>query len=213
METLGQRIRSLRKAKNISQTELAQTLGWVESRLSHYELDKRVPKLKQIKEIAVAIGCSFEDIVSDVRVDNGNLTERNHQAVPLISWVRAGNWASVEDPYAPGEADEWIAHRSSRPGKHAFALRIEGDSMTSPSGLSFPDGCIIIVDPERAPVAGDYVVAKDVSTQKATFKRLTTDGNRWYLKPLNPSYPAIEIDDPAVRVIGVAIEWQMGGKL
>lgn len=213
METLGQRIRKLREIQNLSQRELARRLGWSESRMSNFELDKRVPKLKQIKEISQAIGCGFDDLISDTKIDNGHVVARSSNAVPLISWVRAGHWETIEDPYPPGEAGEWFIPSTSRPGGHAFALRIEGDSMTSPSGLSFPDGCTIIVDPERAPVAGDYVVAKDVSTQKATFKRLTTDGNRWYLKPLNPAYPAIEIDDPAVRVIGVAIEWQMGGKL
>jgi hypothetical protein len=35
------------------------------------------------------------------------------------------------------------------------------------------------------------------------------------LRPLNPrpSYKVIEVDDPAMRVIGVVIEWQTGGKL
>lgn len=213
METLGQRIRLLREARNFSQREIAQRLGWAESRLSNYELDKRIPKLSQLKQIAEALECSFEQLVSDAKMDNAQLVERTARAVPLISWIRAGAWDTVEDHFLPGQAEEYVRPSSSRPGEHSFALRVEGDSMTAPTGNSFPDGCIIIVDPERAPRAGDYVVAKDVSTQKATFKRLTTDGNRWYLKPLNPAYPAIEIDDPAVRVIGVAIEWQMGGKL
>jgi len=82
-----------------------------------------------------------------------------------------------------------------------------------PGELSFPDGTVIIVDPGRAVGAGDYVVAKDVATQQATFKRLAHDGGRWYLKPLNPTYPTIEIDDPSVRVIGRVIEYRMGGKL
>jgi SOS-response transcriptional repressor LexA len=81
------------------------------------------------------------------------------------------------------------------------------------TGINFPEGCLIIIDPERAPKSGDYVVAKDVVTQKATFKKLTTDGASWFLKPINPAYPTKEIDDPALRVIGVVIEWQTGGKL
>jgi SOS-response transcriptional repressor LexA len=56
-------------------------------------------------------------------------------------------------------------------------------------------------------------VAKDVHTQQATFKQLTTDGGRWFLRPLNPAYPTMEIDDPAMRVIGRVIEFQTRGKL
>lgn len=134
--------------------------------------------------------------------------------IPLISWVRAGSLTEIEDNHLPGEADHWVTPEYTKPSRHAFALRVEGDSMSGgTNGVNFPDGCLIIVDPERSPKSGDYVVAKDVLTQKATFKKLTTDGAGWFLKPINPAYPTKEIDDPALRVIGVVIEWQTGGKL
>jgi SOS-response transcriptional repressor LexA len=137
------------------------------------------------------------------------------KTVPLISWIKAGSWGDVQDDFQPGEADEWVDAYETQPGENAFALRVTGDSMTSPypGDMSFPEGTIIIVDPARAAHAGDYVVAKDVGTQTATFKRLAHDTGRWYLKPLNPTYPSIEIDDPAIRVIGRVIEFRRGGKL
>ena len=131
--------------------------------------------------------------------------------VPLISSVRAGTWGEIND-HMP-DTQETFPVREAKTGPHAFALRVEGDSMTNDSGLTFPEGTVLIVDPDRSAKAGDYVVAKDVDTQRATFKRLTTDGARWYLKPLNRDYRPIEIDDPAMRVIGVVVEYWMGGKL
>lgn len=135
--------------------------------------------------------------------------------VPVISWVAAGNLGEITDMYQPGEAEHWHDVHDTQPGSHAFALVVEGDSMTSPhpGERSFPEGTIIVVDPDRGYSAGDYVIAKDVNTQRATFKKLAQDGGRWFLKPLNPSYPTIEIDDPAVRVIGRVIEFRYGGKL
>ena len=146
----------------------------------------------------------------------GNVSPaQERKRVPLISWVQAGTWSEVQDTFAPGEADHWESAFSSSPGDHAFALVVKGDSMKSPypGELSFPPGTIIIVDPDRASNAGDYVVAKDVDTQQATFKQLHHDGGRWYLKPLNPAFPTMEIDDPSVRVIGRVIEYRNGGKL
>jgi SOS-response transcriptional repressor LexA len=131
--------------------------------------------------------------------------------VPLISSVRAGTWGEIEDHQA--ESEERVAVREVKTSAGAFALKVEGDSMTSDAAPTFPDGTVLIVEPGRAPKVGDYVVAKDTATQKATFKRLTTDGSRWYLKPLNSSYPTLEIDDPAKRVIGVVVEYWLGGKL
>jgi SOS-response transcriptional repressor LexA len=134
--------------------------------------------------------------------------------VPLISWVQAGKLTAVDDHFLNDEPIQWIETFLSKPGKNSFALRIEGDSMTSQlGGLSFPEGCIILVDPNRAPKPGDYVVAHNDITKEATFKRLMYDGGMWFLKPLNPAYPTIRIDDPNLCVIGVAIEWQLGGKL
>lgn len=135
--------------------------------------------------------------------------------VPIISWVQAGMWGEIVDNFQPGDADEWAIAFESNPGKHAFALVVRGDSMTNPNpmGPTFPDGTIIIVDPDKAPGPADFVIGKDVQTQAATFKQLTTDGGRWYLRPLNPAYPTIEIDDPGIRVIGRVIEYLRRGKL
>lgn len=132
-------------------------------------------------------------------------------SVPVISSVRAGSWGQIND-HIP-DTDRTVEARYSSPSKHAFALEVEGDSMVAASGPSFPAGTVIVVEPERAPKPGDYVVAKDVATRKGTFKKLMSDGARWYLKPLNRDYPTLELDDPAQRVIGVVIEYWTGGKL
>lgn len=151
-----------------------------------------------------------------IRNDTANIEPASlKRRVPIISWVRAGLWGAVEDHFSPGEAEEWAEAYDTMPGENAFALRVTGDSMTNPipGDRTFPEGTIIIVDPSRSADAGDYVIAKDVATQKATFKRLVSDGGRWFLKPLNPSYPTVEIDDPDIRVIGKVVEYQLRGKL
>ena len=69
-----------------------------------------------------------------------------------------------------------------------------------------PEGYLLFVDPDIAPQAGNFVIAKDVTTRSATFKKLIVDGGRWYLKPLNRQYQVIEIDSPELCVIGVVTE-------
>jgi SOS-response transcriptional repressor LexA len=154
--------------------------------------------------------------LADYQLDNIRPVE-NRRQVPLISWVQAGAFAEVQDNFRPGEAEHWVTPLYSKPGKRAFGLTIEGESMVNPHpppAISFPPGTVILVDPDVGYDPGSYVVAKDVMTQRATFKQLITDSGRWYLKPLNPAFPTIEIDDPSVRVIATAIEFQPpGGKL
>lgn len=121
---------------------------------------------------------------------------RAEREYPLISSVRAGRWHEIRDNYELGDGERFI--KSSYIGGRAFFLRVDGDSMEP----TFELGDLILVDPDKAALAGDFVVAKDTGTQEATFKKLTYDGGRYFLKPENRQYQAIEIDDPAIRIIG-----------
>lgn len=218
VKTIGERIRWARDQRGLTQAALAAKAGVSQGTIGNAESGTR-GKPRELLKIARALMASPDWLESgrgawnqqESNVETVNVRRR----VPLISWVRAGSFGDVNDQFHPGEAEEWADVLDTQPGAHAFALRVTGDSMTSPipGDRSFPDGTIIIVDPGRSADAGDFVVAKDVSTQKATFKRLVYDGGRWFLKPLNPTYPTVEIDDPAIRVIGRVIEYQLRGKL
>jgi SOS-response transcriptional repressor LexA len=129
--------------------------------------------------------------------------------VPLISWIRAGAWSAVEDPFAVGDAEAWLPCPVKH-GRRTFVLRVSGISMYNPGHRpSYSDGDLIFVDPDRGPVSGDRVIAKVVDTNEATFKQLIIEGKRQYLKALNPAWPEqiIEIDRDT-EIIGVVIgQW------
>lgn len=219
VNTLAERLRWARDQRGLTQGQLAKRSGVSQGTIGNVESGIR-DKPRELLKIARALQAS-PDWLESGKGDWQAAEEANFEQVqvkrrvPLISWVRAGFWGSVEDHFNPGEAEEWAEAYDTRPGDNAFALRVTGDSMTSPipGDRSFPDGTIIIVDPGRSASAGDFVIAKDVATEKATFKRLVSDGGRWFLKPLNASYPTIEIDHPDIRVIGKVVEYQTRGKL
>lgn len=124
--------------------------------------------------------------------------------VPLISWVQAGVWSEAVDIYEPGYAERWLPFLKNN-GQNVFALRVEGDSMTSRFGnRSYPEGCIIFVDPDqRMPANGDRIVARLEGTNSVTFKVYTEDAGRRWLKPLNEQHPPIYENFTVVgKVIG-----------
>ena len=215
-------VKAARNHAGLTLEQLGARLSRTKANVGHWQSGKHKPSYEQMLQISQvtgypmpAIGASSEQQEHLSIVDNTEPQPDARGRVPLISWVQAGQLEDVNDHHLPGNGDEFIEVYDSRPGAHAFALRVAGDSMTSPvpGALSFPDGTIIIVDPSRGGSAGDFVVAKDVQTQQATFKKLTTDGGRWFLRPLNPAYPTLEIDDPSIRVIGKVTEYQIRGKL
>lgn len=126
-------------------------------------------------------------------------------SIPLISWVRAGLFCSSPDLLQPGDAEEWLPV-SKRYGPHAYALRVVGDSMVSPHAgqKSYLPGQIIHVDPDRVVNNGSKVIARIDGSDEATFKVYVEDGGKKYLKPLNPQYPIIEMDE-TMHICGVVV--------
>lgn len=102
--------------------------------------------------------------------------------VPLISWVHAGDPAEAIDPLQPGEAEDWIPSLW-RVSRHAYALRVRGDSMMP----TYAPGAIIIVEPEDDWRDGQHVIAKN-GDGEAVFRKLVKEGGDWWLVPLNPAY-------------------------
>jgi SOS-response transcriptional repressor LexA len=220
--TLKDRIAAAMKHAKMNQTTLAVKTGTSKGAVSLW-LNGSTKRLKGETAWAIAkeTRVSHEWLATGVgdmlpAVNQGGTNYRhapqNLPSVPVISSIRAGNWGDIND-HEP-DTDMRVEARYTNPSRYAFALIVEGDSMTCDGVNSFPAGTALIVEPERSPKAGDFVIAKDTAAGAGTFKQLTSDGTRWYLKPLNRAYPTLPLDDMAKRVIGVIIEFQPpGGKL
>ena len=142
---------------------------------------------------------------ADKEMDNNVVAipkAKNGGIVPIISWVQAGAMEEVVDQYQPGYAEDWLPCPANH-GRNTFALKVEGDSMESRHGRSYPPGIFIFVDPDRPVTNGCRVIAKD-SEGRATFKSYQEDGSRRYLVPLNDRYEHIEMD-AGLQIVGVVI--------
>lgn len=63
MKTVGQKIAEARKKAGLTQPELADKLGWGQSRLSNYERSEREPKMDDIKAISKALGIDMLSLI------------------------------------------------------------------------------------------------------------------------------------------------------
>lgn len=73
--------------------------------------------------------------------------------------------------------------------REPFALLVLGDSMLP----EFKDGNIIVIDPDMSPANGHFVFAK--YDGEYIFRQLEIQNDKYFLKPLNPAYPTLEIPD------------------
>jgi len=135
---------------------------------------------------------------ADISATTFGIPDVSGVRVPLLSAAEASDWV----PSDPAKVREWF-ETVAKVGKKSFAIQVVGDSMTSPSGLSIPDGAFVVVDSEAGVQHGSIVLAKLEGSSDATLKRLVIDGPNRYLKPLNPAYSPIPINGNC-RIIGVA---------
>lgn len=194
----------------MTQDQLAAACGWEGAgRVSNYESGRREPNAADMQSMAAVLKVAAawlwtgQESYASVREAP---SVHGMPPVPVISWVRAGHWDEASDPMQPGDADDWKPCPVSH-GPRAYALRVVGDSMTAPHGKSFPDGCLIFVDPDRLdPSNGAAIIAKVNGDDAVTFKVIMKDAGRIWLRALNPAYPPIM---DKFRVLGTVIgKWE-----
>lgn len=200
METVGQRIKALRKITKTSQKDLGKFCGVSDVAVGYWEKDLNVPGGESLAKLAKFFNTSIDYILYGTEFEGNLIT--NMLRIPVISWVQAGSFTESKPAEVLSDTDRWI-ETSLRVGNNAFALEVKGDSMTNPNGLpTIPEGATVVVDPDMEPLHGKIVVARLDGTNEATIKKLVIDGPQKFLVPLNPRYPNISINGNCT-IIGV----------
>lgn len=147
--------------------------------------------------------------IEDGTYVRGNIVidDRQVRKFWLVSWALAGR---LDEQMSQISEREYVDAVGADPliSERAFALRVRGDSMVNSAGSpSFPDGCVIVVDPSVTAAHGDNIVVQLASAGDAVFKAYEVDGSKCYLKPLNNRYPVDPMPEGA-RIIGVVVHVQ-----
>ena len=106
--------------------------------------------------------------------------------IPVISWVQAGAWTTVEAVPVGTQFEEWLPP-NPKCGKHGYGLEVVGESMLP----DFRPGDKIYVNPDfqiNDLKTGDLVIVACYGETEATFKKLIVESNGMYLEPLNPKW-------------------------
>lgn len=200
METVGQRIKALRRVTRTSQKELGKFCGVSDVAVGYWEKDVNIPNGESLVKLAKFFNTSIDYILYGTEFEGTLITKMRR--VPVISWVQAGQFTECKAADLFSDVDKWV-ETSLRIGDSSFALEVKGDSMTNPNGLpTIPEGATVIVDPHAEPLHGKIVVARLDGTNEATVKKLVIDGPQKFLVPLNPRYPNIPINGNCL-IIGV----------
>lgn len=190
-------IRNARVGMGMSEQQLAKAVGVSRGAVQQWErAGGTAPNRTNQPRLAEVIGVPIAHLLGGgSSVDTRGLLR---YGVPLVAASAVANYANP-DNVDPVQRISTVAARVPKK-RHTFALRVSGNSMTALIGDCFPDGSIIIVEPELKARCGDYVIAK-LARNEILFRQLITERDRWYLKPLNPHYPTKALG--VTQVVGV----------
>ncbi len=191
-------LRQARKAKGLTQAEVARTIGLTQNGYSYWENGKAKIDKDQLLKLAELFEVSTDYLL-------GNTSKPNTKGVwiPVLGDVAAGiPIEAVEDIVDYEEIDAALEATGD-----FFGLRIKGSSMEP----RIREGDVVIVRKQDDADTGDTVVVL-VNGDSATVKRLKkeADGSMWLL-PNNPAYDPqhftpTEITEKPVHIIGKVVE-------
>ncbi|UYZ79862.1 helix-turn-helix domain-containing protein [Moraxella bovis] len=225
---LKDRLKKARKAKNLSQSSVAESIeGLSQSAYSQLE-SGRSKATNKMAELANLFGVSAywlatgqgemtaKPTIDELRQRIKAIENRQSEVepsdflsvnnpVPIISWVAAGSWSSSDVVEWVDEDTEYLPRPANLSAK-GFCLRVRGVSMMP----EFKPDEVIFVEPNFGVwdlKNGDLVVVRENGNHEATFKQLIMGETSadMYLKPLNPDWHEQRMTPKS--------EWELVGKV
>ena len=175
-------------------TKLAKCLGGVS--VEELEAGQRLPK--DASTTARDAFTSSNQTTVDQDVYRGSSPKAS--LIPLFTWAQVRDWHETSDIHSSITMLEHVAVVGTF-GSRTFGLHVCGDAMEP----AFREGDTIIVDPDRVPKGGDYVIVIGKPSAEPTFKQLIVEVNdQRYLKPANRRYPLVPVTQE-MTIVGVVV--------
>lgn len=169
----------------------------------------RAPRADSLSRLANFFSISISQLVGDAALPKDRIPGTHNSAVhtwitlPIIDWDQACQWPSFKNTLLADKWENWVTS-DANVSENSFALRVKGEAMAP----RFPDGTLLIIDPELKPDDQDYVIIRTGNQKTASFKQLLLDGGDQYLKPLNPEFNTTILKGPC-DFLGVMVQARM----
>lgn len=190
-------IRRLRKAKGVTQAQLAEAVHVEPTNVSKWENGNSEPSKSVLSRLASYFNVSTDYLLGHTDNPLPNVVDLGDETLcPLVGQVVAGM------PIEAQENLEGYIYISYKPADEYFALRVHGESMV---GAGIPDGAIVVVHKQNCADNRQIVVA--MLNGEQTVKRFLRVDDTIILQPENPSLSPIVVskkDD--LLILGVVKE-------
>lgn len=201
-EVFTENLNRLVKEREISNVELADSIGVTSAAVSLWRTGKGMPRMDKIDKICEFFGVGRDELLNE-RLSSVYETKRKKGIkIPILGYVAGGKpLEMVEDII--GEIE--ISEETARTGT-IFALKLRGDSMSP----RINNGDVVIVRQQSDVDSGALAIVA-VNGDVATCKQIKKHHDGLELIPFNPSHPTRfftwdDVTKIPVTIIGKVIE-------
>lgn len=201
MFEIGRRIKEARESLGLTQKQVAEKVGMTQQ--GYQDIEKGgVKQPRNIEKLAHVLKKPKEYLLFGTPIYGTPTGEKTKNKIPIISWQLV-NTLDRMDAAKFTNTEEYVLN-FNKFNDNCFALRVQGDSMQNAGRKSFNEGDLIIVDPDKKATPGHYVIYSEKGTNVSSFKQYVVDGNQAILKPLNPQYPILPLNNN-IKIKGVVV--------
>lgn len=203
--TIHRILNGVSKSPRISNLEkIATSLGTTASSLAHGDVEQ-ASSPSGVSAWTPTIGVAATALAGRLRYDQEPTSSQRLRAYPILTWPEAMHASRLEETSSCEKRD--LESSDYTQVGMAFWLRMRGDAMAAPIGStpSLPEGTLVLMDTGLEATPGKLVLASTPGSPEPTVRKLIEESGQIFLKPLNPSYPLIKLENTC-RVLAVAIE-------
>jgi SOS-response transcriptional repressor LexA len=207
MKKLSCILKSLMMELGINESELSRRTGVgqpVVHRICSGETDN--PKVATLSPIANFFAISISQLIGDEPLPANripgtfNPDAKGWTQIPLLTWEQVLEWptlSSVSTALPTVSTDIAL-------GQDAYAVTVRDTTMEP----RFPEGTVLLIDPQLSPKNRDFAIIHLEGTAVPSFKQILIDSNHFYLKPLNPDFKTLLLEQP-YKFLGVMVQSRM----
>lgn len=196
---IGERIKELRENKNLTQTELAELLGFkTYTTVSKWESNDNYPKGKDLKRLSEIFGVTSDYLLGLTAESLLNKISK-FVKIPVLGVITCGDPILAEQNIV--DYKEEIA--DNLPSGELFYLQTKGNSMTP----TIPENSFVMIRKQETVENNEIAAVLVNGDTEATLKRVRFQGDTIILMPDNSEHnPIIANEENPVRIIGKAIK-------
>lgn len=205
----GEKLSELRRARGLTRKQLVEMLDppVTEQACYNWEKQGQLAKMPVLKQLAEILGVSVGELLDEDAMGSKPVPSMATLPVMRLGFVHAGEPEEGYEELGVVQCPEDLVKRHP----HARFLEVRGDCMD----LTFPEGCMILVDPDMSPRNGQPVVAmiggEYVLREYHRFRDTLVLSSNSHAG----DYPDIVIRDPEadVRIYGTVVWFQSADDL